>query len=151
MSDPKSETNASVFPKMVPCDFLLIISIISLMTSLVPLMSGMLLDNVLLIVGGVILLLISAALFPIAIRRLNLNSIRLSDASKRIVYNLELEYGIRISPTENVFDYETKVKLTSRDILGTDANGEGILVSLRTDDTGSRVVPFVIRNAAKVS
>lgn len=140
-----SETNESVFPKMANADVLLIITTFSLMTSLVPLMSGILLNSVLLIVVAVILLVIATASFPFAIRRLSINSIRLADASKKVVHNLELEYGIKLSPSENVFIYDNVVRLTESDILGTDSNRKQVLVTLRTDATRSKVVPFVTR------
>lgn len=151
MSNSNLETTESIFPKMTNADVLMMVSVFSAATCLLPLALGMLFNDAFLTVSGIILLVTCLVSIPFTVRLTVINSNRLKEASNKVIHNLELEYGITISPSEELFNYDTTVQITDRDILATDSNGESVLVALRTDDTGSKVVPFIIRNAVKIS
>lgn len=151
MSNSNLETTESIFPKMTASDVLMMVSLFSAASCLLPLALGTLFNDAFLLVSGIILLVTCLVSIPFAVRLTAINSNRLKEASNKLIHNLELEYGITISPSEELFYYDTTVQITDRDILATDSNGESVLVALRADPTGSKVVPFIIRNAVKVS
>lgn len=141
----------SILPKLAPATELLIISFLSFVFSIVTLAMGLSLDSTLnvMLSGGLFAVFLVS--IPFVIRMRNVNKNRITEASQKIAAALDIDYGIKISPSENLFDYENTLKITEKEILGTDANGEAVLVTLRSDSENNKVVPFITTNAVKIS